>query len=137
MNSRSRDRRRPPSRSSIRTASRSIVRLGGGNTCATTAWGTVDRTFTKALTTGASLQALGDDKVFGHDNNFVIGASVDRSKIRFMANSELGVISPDLFVGPTVAVPGTGEIIHTAGNIGFSPVSCVADLLWCLLQRNV
>src|SRR5256884_4136944 len=28
-----------------------------------------------------------------------------------------------LFVGPNAAVPGTGEIIHTAGNIGFSPVS--------------
>src|SRR5262247_354966 len=41
---------------------------GGGNTCATTPWGTVDRTFTKALTTGASLQGLNDDKVLGHDN---------------------------------------------------------------------
>jgi len=46
------------------------------------------------------LQALSDDKVFGHDNNFVIGASVDRSKIGFRANSELGFIYPDLFVGP-------------------------------------
>src|SRR5262249_25774254 len=73
---------------------------GGGNTCATTPWGTVDRTFTKALTTGASLQGLNDDKVLGHDNNFVIGASVDRSKIGFQANSELGFIYPDLFVGP-------------------------------------
>jgi iron complex outermembrane recepter protein len=96
---------------------------GGGNTCATTPWGTIDRTFTKGLTTGASLQALGDDKVFAHDNNFVIGASVDRSKIGFRANSEVGVIYPDLFVGPNAAVPGTGEIIHTAANIGFSPVS--------------
>jgi iron complex outermembrane receptor protein len=69
------------------------------------------------------LQALSDDKVLGHDNNFVIGASVDRSKIGFRANSELGFIYPDLFVGPNVAVPGTGQIIHTAGNLGFSPVS--------------
>src|SRR6516164_4599803 len=37
---------------------------GSGDTCATTPYGTVDRTFTKALTTGASLQALSDDKVF-------------------------------------------------------------------------
>src|SRR6516164_653671 len=96
---------------------------GGGNTCATTPWGTVDRTFTKALTTGASLQALSDDKVLGHDNNFVIGASIDHSKIGFRANSELGFIYPDLFVGPNAAVPGTGQIIHTAGNLGFSPVS--------------
>src|SRR5262249_38879112 len=98
---------------------------GSGN-CATTPWGTFDRTFTKALTTGASLPALSDDKVFGHDNNFVIGASVDRSKIGFLANSELGFIYPDLFTGPNAAVPGTGQIIHTAANIGFSPVSLAA-----------
>src|SRR5713101_8953525 len=59
----------------------------------------------------------------GHDNYFVIGASVDRSKIGFLGNSELGFIYPDLFVGPNAAIPGTGEIIHTAGNLGFSPVS--------------
>src|SRR5262249_8017364 len=82
---------------------------GGGNTCATTPWGTVDRTFTKALTTGASLQGLNDDKVLGHDNYFVIGASVDRSKIGFLGNSELGFIYPDLFVGPNAAIPGTGQ----------------------------
>src|SRR5215467_9534589 len=99
---------------------------GNGNTCATTPWGTVDRTFTKALTTGALLQGLNDDKVLGHDNNFVIGASVDRSKIGFQGNSELDFIYPDLFVGPNAAVPGTGQIIHTAGNLGFSPVSLAA-----------
>ncbi|HET9244589.1 MAG TPA: TonB-dependent receptor [Xanthobacteraceae bacterium] len=96
---------------------------GGGNTCATTPWGTVDRTFTKGLTTGASLQGLNDDTVLGHDNYFVIGASVDRSKIGFQGNSELGFIYPDLFIGPNAAIPGTGQIIHTAANIGFSPVS--------------
>src|SRR5262249_45526448 len=99
---------------------------GSGNTCATTPWGTVDRTFTKGLTTGASLQALTDDKMLGHDNYFVIGASVDRSKIGFLGNSELGFIYPDLFVGPNAAIPGTGQIIHTAADIGFSPVSLAA-----------
>src|SRR6516162_8420624 len=99
---------------------------GNGNTCATTPWGTFDRTFTKALTTGASLQALNDDKVFDHDNYFVIGASVDRSKIGFQGNTELDFIYPDLFVGPNAAVPGTGQIIHTAADIGFSPVSLAA-----------
>ena len=96
---------------------------GSGNTCARVPWGTVDRTWTNAMTTGASLQGLNDDKIFGHDNNFVIGGSVDRSKIGFQANSELGYIYPDFFVGPNAAVPGTGQIVHTAGNIGISPVS--------------
>jgi iron complex outermembrane recepter protein len=96
---------------------------GTGNTCARVPWGTVDRTFTNAMTTGASLQGLNDDKVFGHDNYFTIGASVDRSKIGFQGTSELGYIYPDFFVGPNGAVPGTGQIIQTRGNIGFAPVS--------------
>src|SRR6476661_1324694 len=99
---------------------------GPGNTCATTPWGTVDRTWTNAITTGASLQGINDDKIFGHDNYFTIGGSVDRSKIGFQANSELGYIYPDFFVGPNAAVPGTGQIVHTAANIGFAPVSLAA-----------
>lgn len=99
---------------------------GTNNTCARVPWGTVDRTFTNAITTGASLQALNDDKVFGHDNYFTIGASVDRSKIGFQGNSELGYVFPDFFVGPNSAVPGTGQLIHTAGNIGYAPVSLAA-----------
>jgi iron complex outermembrane receptor protein len=96
---------------------------GTGNTCARTPWGTVDRTFTNAMTTGASLQAINDDKIFGHGNYFTVGASVDRSKIGFQGNSELGYIFPDLFVGPNSAVPGTGQIIRTAADIGYAPVS--------------
>src|SRR5262245_26064699 len=111
MPSRSRDRRRPPSRSLIRMVSRSLALLGAEIPARARLGAPSTRTFTKGLTTGASLQALGDDKVFGHDNNFVIGASVDRSKIGFRGSSELGVIYPDLFVGPNAAVPGTGEII--------------------------
>ena len=99
---------------------------GPGNTCATTPWGTVDRTWTNAITTGASLQGINDDKLLGHDNYFTIGGSVDRSKIGFQGNSELGYIYPDFFVGPNAAVPATGQIVHTAGNIGFAPVSLAA-----------
>jgi iron complex outermembrane recepter protein len=100
---------------------------GSGNTCATTPWGTVDRTRTNALTTGGTLQATNDDKILGHNNYFTIGGSIDHSKIGFQANSELGYVFPDLFVGPNAAVPGTGQIIHTAANLGFSPVSLDAQ----------
>jgi iron complex outermembrane receptor protein len=96
---------------------------GTGNTCGRVPWGTFDRTWTNAITTGASLQGLNDDKVFGHDNYFTIGGSVDRSKIGFQANSELDYIYPNFFVGPNAAVPGTGQVVHTATNIGVSPVS--------------
>ena len=46
-------------------------------------WGTVDRTWTDATTIGGSLQATNDDKIFGHDNHFTIGGSIDHSWIRF------------------------------------------------------
>src|SRR5262249_2821745 len=49
---------------------------GSGNTCATTPWGTVDRTWTNALTSGGTLQATNDDKILGHDNYFTIGGSI-------------------------------------------------------------
>jgi iron complex outermembrane recepter protein len=100
---------------------------GSGNTCATTPWGTVDRTWTNALTTGGTLQATNDDKILGHNNYFTVGGSIDHSKIGFQANSELGYVFPDLFVGPNAAVPGTGQIIHTAANLGFSPLSLDAQ----------
>ena len=61
------------------------------------------------MTTGASLQGLNDDKVFGHDNFFTIGASVDRSKIGFQGNSELGYIYPDFFVGPNARCRAQGR----------------------------
>jgi iron complex outermembrane receptor protein len=95
---------------------------GPGNQCATVAWGTIDRTWTNTTTLGTSLQATNNDKLFGHGNQFTAGATLDTSWIGFRANSELGFIYPDLFVGPNPAVPGTGVIIHTAGNIGYGPV---------------
>jgi hypothetical protein len=63
----------------------------------------------------------------GNGEQTDIGGSIDHSKIGFRANSELGYVFPDLFVGPNAAVPGTGQIIHTAANLGFSPVSLDAQ----------
>ena len=68
--------------------------------------GSIDRTATAANTFGGTLQAASTAKVFGHDNNFVVGASVDRGHVQFKAASELGTIAPDLFV------TGTGVIIN-------------------------
>jgi iron complex outermembrane receptor protein len=95
---------------------------GPGNQCNNKPWGTVDRTFTDATTVGGSLQASNNDKVFGHDNHLTVGASIDHSQIDFRANSELGYIYPNFFVGPNASIPGTGLLIHTGGNIGYSPV---------------
>lgn len=91
------------------------------------AYGMIDRTTTDALTTGASLQATNQAKLLGHDNYFTTGATLDHSRIRFSANSELGVINPDLSVGFNPDIPGTGTIIHTLGDIGYSPVELKAQ----------
>jgi iron complex outermembrane receptor protein len=85
-------------------------------------YGTLDRTRTDAITFGGSLQAVNDAKLFEHGNRFTVGASIDHSRIAFSSNSELGFIFPDLFVGPNPAVPGTGQPIHTLGNVGLAPV---------------
>ena len=94
---------------------------------ATTPYGTIDRTWTDTLTTGGSLQATSDAKMFDHDNYFVVGGSIDHSQIDFSANSTLGYIYPDLSVANNPAIPGTGSIIHTLGNIGYGPVGLDAQ----------
>ncbi len=96
---------------------------GVGNTCSPVPYGSIDRTNTKSDTYGASLQATNDDRIFGHGNHFVIGASVDRGSTAFDATSTLGYIYPDLTVGNNPAIPGNGSIVHTLGNIGYTPVS--------------
>jgi iron complex outermembrane receptor protein len=67
--------------------------------------GSIDRTRTNAVTVGGTVQAASSDKVFGRDNQFVVGASLDHGNTRFNASSELGTINNDLFV------TGTGVII--------------------------
>jgi iron complex outermembrane receptor protein len=99
----------------------------GNQGCNITPYGTIDRTQTKTNTVGGSLQATDAEKLFGHDNRFVVGTSIDRSEINFNASSELDFIFPNLVVGPNPNVPGLGQIIHTAGNIGYAPVSLKAN----------
>lgn len=78
--------------------------------------GSIDRTRTKADAYGGSTQLTSTHRLFGHNNHFVVGASIDRGKVNFGASSELGTIGPDLFV------TGTGVIIsQPSGEI--APVS--------------
>jgi iron complex outermembrane recepter protein len=95
---------------------------GPGNQCAVTPYGTIDRTNTSATTIGGSLQATSNTKLFDHGNQFTVGTSLDHSKIDFSANSTLGFIYPNLLVAPNPAIPGNGLVIHTLGDLGYSPV---------------
>ena len=98
--------------------------LSAGQTapCGGIPYGTIDRTRTASTTWGGSVQASSSGAVLGHANVFAAGASLDHSGVRFSANSTLGMIFPDLSVGPDPAIPGSGEVIHTAGAIAYSPV---------------
>ncbi|HVH79025.1 MAG TPA: TonB-dependent receptor, partial [Stellaceae bacterium] len=95
---------------------------GSGNTCNATPYGTIDRTANNSGTIGASLQATNTDKLFGHNNHFVAGGSLDRSGGTFAASSELGTLQSDLTVVVDPTVPGAGATIHTLGGIGYAPI---------------
>jgi iron complex outermembrane receptor protein len=75
--------------------------------------GSVDRTKTVAQTIGGTIQAASSDKVFGRENQFVVGASLDHGNVRFKASSELGTIGNDLFVTGTgvIIVQPDGEVV--------------------------
>lgn len=98
--------------------------LAAGQTrpCNGVPYGSLDRSRTDTLGWGGSLQASSDGKLFGRGNVFAAGASADFAHIRFSSSSELALIEPDLAVRPDPGIPGMGEMIHTGGNIAYSPV---------------
>lgn len=67
--------------------------------------GEIDRNSTKSNSFGGSLQATSTGQLFGHDNHFVVGTSVDHGNSRFQTSSELGTIDQNFFV------TGTGVFI--------------------------
>jgi iron complex outermembrane recepter protein len=70
------------------------------------ALGEIDRNQTKSTSYGGSVQASYTGQLFGHDNHFVVGTSVDQGRTNFQANSELGVVDPN-----TLFVNGLGVFI--------------------------
>ena len=77
-----------------------------------------DRTTTQSTTTGVSLQATNTDKLFGHTNNFVVGASFDSSQTHFTGTPELGTFLPNF------VLVGSGIFLGQSGNpVSDGPVS--------------
>jgi iron complex outermembrane recepter protein len=86
--------------------------------------GQIDRTSTSTNTFGGTVQGTTTAQLFGHDNHFVAGVSVDNGRTRFAGNSELGTIDQNLFV------TGTGVFINELPPFGdVAPVN--------LLARNI
>ncbi|CCD92751.1 conserved exported hypothetical protein [Bradyrhizobium sp. ORS 375] len=83
---------------------------------ANAALGQIDRNTVKTDSYGGSLQATSTTQLFGHDNHFVVGASVDHGNTNFQATSELGTIDNNLFV------TGLGVYIDQP-NAGLAPVN--------------
>ncbi len=80
--------------------------------------GQIDRTSTRSTTTGATLQATNTDQLFGHNNQFMVGASFDSGVTRFGASAELGTI------GPNYVLSGSGIFLGRSGDpVSIGPVS--------------
>jgi iron complex outermembrane receptor protein len=84
--------------------------------------GEIDRTWTTTNGYGGSLQATSTEKAFGRDNHLVVGTSLDRGRVQFTSNAELGTINADQFP----FVTGTGVIINQPSGDN-APVSLRAD----------
>ena len=88
-----------------------------------THYGTVDRTYTDTGSMGGTAQLSSDAPLFGLNNYFTVGVSIDHSAISFRSTSTLGRIFPDLSVATDAVLPGSGSIIRTNGNLGYAPVT--------------
>ena len=87
--------------------------------------GETDRTWTNTNSFGGSVQAASSEKLFGHDNNFVVGASLDRGLVQFSTTSELGTVNANQFP----FVQGVGLFIdQPSGDV--APVGLGAETLY-------
>ena len=101
---------------------------GGAKPCAGVAYGTIDRTWTGSTTWGGGLEATRSAPIGSLDNSLTLGLSATTARARFSSDSELGTINSDLSVTPNVAIPGTGQLIMTAGALAYTPVAVTAAI---------
>ncbi|POR40650.1 TonB-dependent receptor [Methylobacterium sp. V23] len=100
-------------------------------------YGTLDTIRTEATGYGGTLQAANRDQVFGHNNTFVVGGSIDAANYTYKSSSSLGVINPDLSVttnplNPNYGtIPGLGtEALRTAAALGIAPSNVTGSNLY-------
>lgn len=93
--------------------------VGMGAATDTYGYGTTANTSTHTLSEGAQLQATNKQTLYGHDNYFVFGGSVDNSNTSFTSTTTIGSLNT-AFQNVYAGFPGAGEIINTRGMIGFN-----------------
>ncbi len=67
--------------------------------------GEIDRSWTQSRSLGGNAQAVDTEKVYGHDNSFTIGASLDYGWTNFNGDSQLGVIASYDNAFPVIGSP--------------------------------
>ena len=91
----------------------------------TSVLGEIDRTWTTTNSFGGVVQASSSEKIFGFNNNFTVGLSVDRGQVQFSTTSELGTVNANQFP----VVQGFGLFIdQPSGDV--APVGLGANTLY-------
>jgi iron complex outermembrane recepter protein len=87
--------------------------------------GEIDRTWTTTNSFGGVVQASSSEKIFGFNNNFTVGVSVDRGLVQFSTTSELGTVNANQFP----VVQGFGLFIdQPSGDV--APVGLASTTLY-------
>ncbi len=96
----------------------------GGNTIGydpAAPYGTTVHTATQTNSFGTQQQLTNKDTIFGHDNYFVAGGSVDKNYTRFSSYTTLGLLNP-AFQASELGLLTVGD-----SSIGFGPVNVSAE----------
>jgi iron complex outermembrane receptor protein len=76
---------------------------------------------------GATLQATDDGTIFGHDNQFTLGAAVDYASTGFYTGAQIGLINSQLLVLPSDLIVDTPEVSPAIANGNGDPVPVSVD----------
>ena len=86
-----------------------------------------DFEFINAWGRGAALQLSNNATLFGHDNQFSLGATLDYASTSYYTGSQIGVINPQLVVEPSNLYVDTTEAVADASNGVASAVPVSVD----------
>jgi iron complex outermembrane receptor protein len=65
---------------------------------------------------GAALQSAENATIAGHNNVFIVGATLDYAELNFFAGTQVGTINSQLFVNPSDLIVDTPESSPFGGN---------------------
>ena len=86
-------------------------------------YGTTALTSTHSTGEGLELQATNKDKIYGHDNYFVLGGSVDHGNSHFNSTTLIGELNSQFQnITSGINLPGIGDTAQTQGQVGYSSV---------------